>query len=118
MVEQYTLGLHETDGAPIAVIGGKGAGLSALTRIEGIRVPAGFCVTTAAFRRVLADVPAIDDRLDRLSQLGPDDRAAIRTLSAEIRRAVEGTTIPGDVAAPIVRAVGGLGEQDPFAHHP
>jgi hypothetical protein len=29
-------------------------------------VPAGFCITTAAFQRIMAEVPSIDERLDRL----------------------------------------------------
>ena len=43
-------------------------------------------MTTDAFRRIMADAPSIDEQLDRLSRLSPDDREAIRTLSAEIRR--------------------------------
>ncbi|HYM67316.1 MAG TPA: PEP/pyruvate-binding domain-containing protein, partial [Patescibacteria group bacterium] len=65
----YVLGLEEIDGSQIAVVGGKGAQLGQLSRVEGIRVPAGFCVTTDAFRRILAEVPSIDQRLERLSRL-------------------------------------------------
>ncbi|MEN3357383.1 MAG: rifampicin phosphotransferase, partial [Mycobacteriales bacterium] len=115
VIEQSVLGLHEVDGMQVAVVGGKGAHLGALSRIDGIRVPAGFCVTTDAFRRIMAEAPAIDDRLDQLSRLNPDDRAAIRTLSAEIRRTVEGIAIPGDLAAAITRALAQLGEQAAYA---
>ena len=101
MIEQYVLGLQEVDEMQVAVVGGKGAHLGALSRIDGIRVPAGFCVTTDAFRRIMAEAPSIDDRLDQLSRLNPDDREAIRTLSAEIRRTIEGIAIPGDLAAAI-----------------
>jgi rifampicin phosphotransferase len=115
MSEQYVLSLHEVDEMRVAVVGGKGAHLGALSRIEGIRVPAGFCVTTDAFRRILAEAPSIDDRLDQLARLDPDDREAIRTLSAEIRRTIEGIAIPGDLAAAITRALAGLGEQAAYA---
>ncbi|WP_328681689.1 phosphoenolpyruvate synthase [Streptomyces sp. NBC_00322] len=111
MTERYVLDLQEVDEMQVAVVGGKGAHLGGLSRIEGIRVPAGFCVTTDAFRRVMAEAPSIDDRLDQLSRLNPDDREAIRTLSAEIRRTIEGIAIPGDVAAAIIRAPAQLGEQ-------
>ncbi|WP_345122384.1 rifamycin-inactivating phosphotransferase [Dactylosporangium darangshiense] len=113
--EQFVLGLHEVDEMQVAVVGGKGAHLGALSRVDGIRVPAGFCVTTDAFRRVVAEAPTIDDRLDRLSRLDPDDREAIRTLSAEIRRTVEGIAIPGDLAAAITSALARLGEQAAYA---
>src|SRR5689334_9590873 len=99
MNEQYVLGLHEVDETQVAVVGGKGAHLGALSRIDGVRVPPGFCVTTDAFRRVMAEAPSIDDRLDELSRLSADDRAAIRTYSGEIRRIIEGIVIPDGLAA-------------------
>jgi pyruvate,water dikinase len=111
----YVLGLQEADETQIALVGGKGAHLGELSRIEGIRVPPGFCVTTDAFRRIMAEAPSIDDRLDRLSRLNPDDREAIRMLSAEIRGFLEGIAIPADVAAAITLALAGLGEQAAYA---
>jgi rifampicin phosphotransferase len=111
----YVVSLGAIDPAQIAVVGGKGAHLAELSRVEGIRVPTGFCVTTSAFRRVLAEAPSIDDRLDRLSRRKPDDREAIRALSAETRRAIEGAVIPGDVAAAITGQLARLGEQAAYA---
>src|SRR3982074_2674559 len=93
----YVLRLEEIDQTQVAVVGGKGAHLGELSRIEGIRVPAGFCVTTDAFRRITEDAPSFDDRLNRLSRLNPDDREAIRTRSAEIRGTLEGIVLPEDV---------------------
>jgi len=115
MIERYVLGLEEIDKTQVALVGGKGAHLGELSRIEGIRVPAGFCVTTDAFRRIMTTVPGIDDQLDRLSRLDPGDRQAIRTLSAEIRRALEGIAIPDDLAAAITRSVTRLGGQAAYA---
>lgn len=109
------LDLQEIDESQIAVVGGKGAHLGALSRIEGIRVPAGFCVTTDAFRRIVAQTPSIDDRLDQLSRVNPDDQEAIRTLSAEIRRTIEETAIPGDLAAAITQALARSGERAAYA---
>src|ERR671938_2159196 len=106
----YVLGFQEIDQTQVAIVGGKGAHLGELSRIEGIRVPAGFCVTTDAFQRIMTEAPAIDDRLDRLSRLKPDDRDAIRALSAEIRQSIEGIATPDDVAAAITGALGRLGE--------
>ncbi|MEU4565385.1 rifamycin-inactivating phosphotransferase [Micromonospora sp. NPDC023956] len=115
MTGQYVLGLQEIDETKVAVVGGKGAHLGALSRIDGIRVPAGFCVTTDAFRRIMAETPTIDERIDQLSRLSPGDRKAVRTLSADIRRTVEGITIPDDLAATITRALAQIGEQAAYA---
>ncbi|MGW4236080.1 rifamycin-inactivating phosphotransferase [Streptomyces sp. NPDC004749] len=111
MIEQYVLDLQEVDETQVALVGGKGAHLGGLSRIEGIRVPGGFCVTTDAFRRVMAQAPSIDGQLDQLSRLDPDDGEAIRALSARIRRTIEGIAIPGDLVTAITRALAGLGEQ-------
>jgi rifampicin phosphotransferase len=115
MTERYVLDLEEIDKTQVALAGGKGANLGELSRIEGIRVPAGFCVTTDAFRRVMATVPCLDEQLDRLSRLDSDDRQATRTLSAEIRRTVEGIAIPDDLAAAITDSVTRLGGQAAYA---
>ncbi|MFY9615741.1 MAG: rifamycin-inactivating phosphotransferase, partial [Candidatus Dormiibacterota bacterium] len=111
----YVLGLEEVDRTQVAVVGGKGAHLGELSRIEGIRVPAGFCVTTDAFRRIMAEAPPIDEQLDRLSRLKPDDRETIRTLCAEIRRTLEGIAIPDDLAGAITRSLARLGERAAYA---
>ena len=114
-MSRYVLGFHEVDQTQIAVVGGKGAHLGELWRIEGIHVPPGFCVTTDAFGRIMDDAPSIDERLDRLSRLSPDDREAIRTRSAEIRRTIEAIIVPGDVAMAISRALSPLGEDAAYA---
>src|SRR5687767_9634743 len=111
----YVLGFQEIDQTQVAVVGGKGAHLGELSRLEGLRVPAGFCVTTDAFQRIMAEAPSIDDRLDRLSRLKPDDREAIRALSAEVRQTIEGIAIPDDLAAAITLSLARLGEQATYA---
>ncbi|MGW6391091.1 rifamycin-inactivating phosphotransferase [Streptomyces sp. NPDC055103] len=121
MTERYVRDLGEVGEVgevherQVALVGGKGAHLGELSRIEGIRVPGGFCVTTDAFRRIMAEAPSLDDQLDQLARSAPDDREAIRTLSARIRRTVEGTAVPDDVAAAITRAVARSGEGAAYA---
>ncbi|SEK38164.1 pyruvate, water dikinase [Stigmatella aurantiaca] len=111
----YVLGFQEIDQAQLAAVGGKGAHLGELSRIEGIRVPAGFCVTTDAFQRIMAEAPSIDEQLDRLSRLTLEEREQIRALSAEIRRTLEGTAIPDDLAAAITGPLAQFGEQAAYA---
>ncbi|MEV4613001.1 rifamycin-inactivating phosphotransferase [Kitasatospora sp. NPDC049258] len=116
MIEQrYVVGLQEVDETQVVRVGGKGAHLGALSRIDGVRVPAGFCVTTDAFRRIMAEAPALDEQLDRLARVHPDDREAIRTLGARIRRSIEEVAVPDDLAAAITRALARLGEQGGYA---
>ncbi|MEV0618298.1 rifamycin-inactivating phosphotransferase [Nonomuraea sp. NPDC050404] len=115
MESGYVLGFDQIDSTKIADVGGKGAHLGELSRIDGINVPDGFCVTTEVFRRVVAEAPSIGAQLDLLSRVEPDDRAAIRTLSADLRHTVEGIEIPGDLVAAISESLARLGERTPFA---
>ena len=109
------LDLAEIDASTAALVGGKGAHLGELTRIEGTQVPPGFCVTTDAYAAALSTVPSIVDRLDRLSRLAPDDRAAIGDVSGAIRRDLCATAIPEDLASAITDALARLGERGAYA---
>ncbi|MEU4624703.1 rifamycin-inactivating phosphotransferase [Actinoplanes sp. NPDC023801] len=95
MTDQYVLDLRDIGADQVALGGGKGVHLGELSRIDGIAVPAGFCVTTEAFQRALAGVP-IDDTLD----------------PARIRQTIEDLPLPAEVAAAITAAVG---EHTPYA---
>lgn len=111
----YVLEFGEIDRTRGALVGGKGANLGELTRIDGVDVPDGFCVTTDAFARAVAGAPSIDDLLDEVSRLAADDRAAIAAVSAHVRRAIEGLVIPEDIAAEILAAHARLGVHGAYA---
>ncbi len=59
-MDRYVLGFQEIDQTHVALVGGKGAHLGELSRIDDVHVPAGFCVTTDAFQRIIAEAPSID----------------------------------------------------------
>ncbi|GAA5055003.1 rifamycin-inactivating phosphotransferase [Nocardia callitridis] len=112
---EYVLEFEEIDRSLVEVVGGKGAQLAELSRIEGIRVPAGYCVTTAAFHRVLDDASSLDQLLDQLPRLRPGDRAEIAELSARVRTVIETTPIPADLAQAVIRPLGRSNEQTAYA---
>jgi pyruvate,water dikinase len=115
MIERYVLGFEEIARTQVALVGGKGANLGELWRVDGIDVPAGFCVTTDAFQVVMATVPGIDDQLEWLSRLDAADRPAIQVLSAQIRRAIEEVALPDELAAEITWSVDRLGGDAAYA---
>ncbi|MFE2502142.1 rifamycin-inactivating phosphotransferase [Streptomyces rubiginosohelvolus] len=112
---ETVLGLGEVDEDQAGLVGGKGAHLGALSRVDGVRVPDGFCVTTEAFRRVVERAPEVDALLDRLAGADPDDGQVVRAVAAELRRAVEEAVVPDDLAAGITGAVARLGEGAAYA---
>ncbi|MBX3287695.1 MAG: phosphoenolpyruvate synthase, partial [Actinobacteria bacterium] len=108
----YVLRLDEVDETMAPTVGGKGAGLGELLRVDGVRVPAGFCVTTVAFRRAVGTDPEIERRI---RELGDHDADAHDGRAAELRRAIEAIQVPADLAEAITSAVDALGSTTPLA---
>lgn len=96
-MNSYVLGFQDIDKTTITEVGGKGANLGELSRIDGIRVPDGFCISTEAFRRVTGSLAPLLDQLSLLAH-----RDDIRELSAEIRQVIEGIAIPKDLITPML----------------
>ncbi|MEO8289349.1 MAG: PEP/pyruvate-binding domain-containing protein, partial [Chloroflexota bacterium] len=111
----YVLGIRDIDKTRLNVAGGKGANLGELTRIKGISVPDGFCISTEAFKRVIEEEPSINELLGRLSLLKVEDREKISELSGEICRVIEGIAIPHDICEEIARFLSRFGEESAYA---
>ncbi len=111
----YVLGFQEIDRTRVEEVGGKGAGLGELSRLAGIRVPEGFCVSTAAFKRVLGEAPALDELSERLARLMAEDEDGLQEVGAAIRRVIEGTPIPDDVREAVTAYLARLGGPAAFA---
>ncbi|OQP64625.1 phosphoenolpyruvate synthase [Niastella populi] len=109
------LGFQEIDKSMIALAGGKGANLGELSRIEGVLVPDGFCISTEAFETIIQDSPAIGALLDQLSLLTINDCDKIKSLSCAIRNAIEGINIPSAITEEIIRYLSRFGKDDAWA---
>jgi len=114
-MSSYVLGFRDIDKTKIMVVGGKGANLGEISKVEGIRVPDGFCISTEAFKRIIGETPSINELLDQLSLLKVEDRNKISELSGEIRRLIEGIAIPEDIHEELARHLSRLGEENAYA---
>ncbi len=114
-MSSYVLGFKDIDKTKLMAVGGKGANLGELSRIEGIHIPDGFCVFTEAFKRIIEETPSIDELLDELSLLKAGDRDKISKLSGEIQKIIEDTAIPEDISEEITRFLARLGEENAYA---
>jgi phosphoenolpyruvate synthase/pyruvate phosphate dikinase len=114
-MSSYVLGFQDIDKTKLMVVGGKGANLGELSRIEGIRVPGGFCISIEVFKRIIGETSSIEELLDQLSLLKVEERDKISELSGEIRRVIEGIAIPEDTNVEITRFLSRLGEKDAYA---
>jgi pyruvate,water dikinase len=115
-MSSYVLGFQDIDTTKLMVVGGKGANLGELSKIEGIRVPNGFCISTEAFQRIIGETSLMNELLDQLSLLKvEEDREKIGELSGEIRRVIEGIAIPQDMHKEITHFLSRIGENTAYA---
>lgn len=114
-MNSYVLGFREIDKTKLAAVGGKGANLGELSKMEGIRVPEGFCVTTEAYKSIIGQIAEVNPLLEQLSQLGADDRERIGEISGKLRNVIEGAAIPRKIEDEITRYVTKLGENNAYA---
>src|ERR1700741_176716 len=99
----YLLDFKEIDKTKLAIVGGKGANLGALSGIDGVKVPEGFWITTEAYKEIIGTDKEFNLLLDQLVMLKAGDRKGISETSAKIRKVIEEITIPKDLDNEIAR---------------
>src|SRR5690349_9804217 len=102
-MSSYVLGFHDLDRTNFALAGGKGASLGELSRLDGIQVPAGFCVTTNAYKEITASNKELNSLLDHLAALQTHNTKEISEASAKIRKVIEETSVPKHIEHEITR---------------
>lgn len=114
-MNSYVLGFQEIDKTRISMVGGKGANLGELSKVQGINVPEDFCVTTEAFKKITGNNQELNRLLDELSHLRVEDRGKIGEVSKKVRSCLERIAIPEDLAEEIAGYLTGVGENEPYA---
>lgn len=105
----FTLPLSELDRGDLPLVGGKGANLGAMLR-AGLPVPAGFCVTVAAYHAVTAGAEAA--LAGQLAVLESGDPESLEQTSQAIRAAIETLPIPDELVLAIAGALAELAPRD------
>jgi pyruvate, water dikinase len=109
--DKYVLPFAALSLSRIAEVGGKNASLgemlSNLAAI-GVRVPGGFALTAAAFRRHLAEAGLEREIYSALDALDLHDVAALRRVGAEIRGKIRSAPLPREVEEELTAAYGQL----------
>ena len=114
-MKSYLLDFREIDKNQIAAVGGKGANLGELSKINGIRVPEGFCITTEAYLEIIRKNQALHSLLDEMTKLKASDRKEISKISTQIRKLIEETAIPKKIDLEIIRHLEQFSEETAFA---
>ncbi|ABR47717.1 pyruvate phosphate dikinase, PEP/pyruvate-binding [Alkaliphilus metalliredigens QYMF] len=114
-MSQYILSFNEIGSHNLPEVGGKGANLGELLRVEAIPVPEGFCVMTKAYKKIVMHNGAFNELLDQLSLLKVDDRERIGEIGKKVRKLIEETEIEKNIEKEIIRYITKFGEQQAYA---
>jgi hypothetical protein len=102
--------LSEVDATMINAVGGKALNLGIMSS-GGLLVPGGFCITTDAYRMVVAE--RLDDLLGKLADM--TDPGAVAAAAVEARRRVLAIEPPDELQAAITDRYLALGDDVPVA---
>ena len=111
----FVLDFQSIDKTKTWLAGGKGANLGELFKINNIRVPPGFCVTTNAYSRITENNAELNSLMDKLTRVKVEERQNISNISAKIRSVFLSIPIPGDIAGEIAALLKNFGENEAFA---
>lgn len=114
-MDALVLGFEEMVSTQLLLVGGKGLNLGMLSGIEGIQVPEGFCVTTAAYQEAILHNETYHALLSRLTTLRADDREQISDISREIRRIITEAEIPFGAVTAVTQVLSRLGSEQAYA---
>lgn len=111
----YVIGFHEIDGSKLMIVGGKGLNLGELSKIEGLKVPEGFCVTTEAYKKITENNAQFSLLLKELGNLKIDDTDKIEEISRAMRQIIENAEISKDIEEEITAYISKLGAEFSYA---
>lgn len=114
-MSSLVIGFHEMEKLQLALVGGKGLNLAKLSKIEGIYVPEGFCVTTVGYQKAIEQNEMYHALLDQLTLLKVEEREQIGEISRKIRELILGADIPVDVEKEVAHYLSTFGEGRAYA---
>lgn len=114
-MRSLVLGFQEVDNTQLLLVGGKGLNLGRLSKIEGIQVPEGFCITTVGYHQALEQNQTYHALLDQLTMLKVEDRDQIGEISRKIRQIIMEAEIPSDVVKAVSHYLTQLGDEHAYA---
>ena len=114
-MSSLVLGFQEIEKTQAWLVGGKGFHLGELSKIPGVQVPEGFCVTTVGYQKVLEQNEMFQALLDQLTKLKVEDQDQIGELSRKIRQHIMEIEIPSDVVRAVAHYLSQLGDEHYYA---
>jgi len=103
-VTEFVLSYSRVTKNMVDWVGGKNANLGEVQSRVGLPIPAGFAITTHAYRSFLAHNDLVDEINKRRMEINPDDVETANRVSEEIQRRFLSAKVPKDLEVAILSA--------------
>ena len=114
-MSSFVLDFQEIEKTQLSLVGGKGLHLGALSNMQEIQVPEGFCVTTVAYEKAIEQNEGLQALLQQLTKLKREERVRIGEISKKIREVIMAVQIPSDVVEAIAHYLSRFGNEHAYA---
>ncbi|MEI5893615.1 phosphoenolpyruvate synthase [Bacillus cereus] len=114
-MSSFVLDFQEIEKMQLSLVGGKGLNLGALSNMQGIQVPEGFCVTTVGYEKLIEQNETFQTLLQQLTKLKSEDRAQVGEISRKIREVIMAVDIPFDVEKVVTHYLSRFGDEHAYA---
>ncbi len=114
-MSSLVLGFQEMEKMQLSLVGGKGLNLGELSKIQGLQVPEGFCVTTTGYQTAIKQNETYHSLVEQLTTLKVEDRDQIAEISRKIRQIILDGEIPSDVVRAVTHYLSRFGEGHAYA---
>ncbi|MGE6539349.1 phosphoenolpyruvate synthase [Bacillus luti] len=114
-MSSFVLDFQEIKKMQLSLVGGKGLNLGALSNMQGIQVPEGFCVTTVGYEKAIEQNETFQTLLQQLTKLKSEDRAQVGEISRKIREVIMAVDIPFDVEKAVTHYLSHFGDEHAYA---
>ena len=114
-MSSFVLDFQEMEKTQLLLVGGKGLNLGELSKIQGIQVPEGFCVTTVGYQKAIEQNETFQALLGQLTKLKVEDRDQIGEISRKIQQLIIEAEIPSDVAGAVAHYLSQFGVEHAYA---
>ncbi|QNF29936.1 phosphoenolpyruvate synthase [Metabacillus elymi] len=114
-MSSLVLGFQEMEKSQLLLVGGKGLNIGELSKIQGLQVPEGFCITTVGYQKAIEQNETFQALLEQLTMLKVEDRDQISDISRKIRQIIMEVEIPSDVAGAVAHYLSLFGDEHAYA---
>ncbi|MGL1893361.1 MAG: phosphoenolpyruvate synthase [Spirochaetaceae bacterium] len=114
-MSSYIKSFNDSNKPNLLEVGGKAFNLIKLSKMKGIQVPEGFCISTEVYKKLFLEGDVFNSLLNQLSNLKLEDKDKIDSISSQIREVIGKVKIPEIIVDEIIGQLNQFSDNTSYA---